>query len=221
VSDLFYQGIFGNNRRHSYEKQFYLLRGANYRLDLADGRWFRFMKQEDGSFKDMGSLGVEIKQIDEQTFELYYLKTATTEYYHKKYLRSIEDSNGNKIELSYQKTKNPKVELLESIENSSKASWTFEYDEHELVKSISDHAGRVWNFRYDKEQYLNIITFNKELEESYAYEAIERRNLPKQYLLSSVKERNERSNSLLAITQKEKCLATLKMSNSTRMYGIA
>jgi len=125
----------------NFLESFTNFKGNNYRLDLPDGRWFRFMKEEDGSFKDMGSLGVEIKQVDEQTFELYYLKTAT-----KKYLREIEDSNGNKIELSYQKTKNPKVELLETIENSSKASWTFEYDENELVKSISDHAGRVWNF---------------------------------------------------------------------------
>ena len=193
MSDTFYQGIFGNNRRHSYEKQFYELKGNFYRLDLADGRWFGFIKQEDGRFKDMGSLGVEITQIDEQSFELYYFKTAITEYYHKKYLRIIEDSNGNKIELSYQDTKNPKIELLEKIENSSEASWTFSYDENELLKSIEDHVGRVWNFRYDQEKYLTTIVFNKELEESYAYEVIERRNLPKQQLLSLVIDANERT----------------------------
>jgi len=186
----------------NFLESFTNFKGDFYRLDLPDGRWFGFIKQVDGTFKDMGSLGVEITEIDEDSFELYYFKTADTEYYHKKYLRIIEDSNGNKIELSYQKIKNPKIELLEKIENSSEASWTFTYDENELVKSIEDHVGRVWSFRYDKEKYLTTIVFNKELEESYGYDAIERRNLPKQQLLSLVVDSNERAKLSFSYNQK-------------------
>jgi len=192
VSDTFYEGLFGTNRRHSYEKQFYELKGNNYRLDLADGRWFRFIKQEDGTFKDVGSLGIKVKQIDEESFELYYLKTATKEYYHKKYLRVVEDSNGNSIEFSYKKTNNPKIELLEKIENSSKSSWKFVYNEDNLVKELKDHASRVWTFNYSSEKNLKYISLNKEIEESYGYEYIERENLPKQYLLSQVSDALER-----------------------------
>ena len=186
VSDQFFQGIFGMSRRHSFEKQFYLLKGDNYRLDLADGRWFLFRREEDGSFSDVDSLGVEVKAIASNEFELYYSKSATREYYQKSYLRLVEDSNGNSITFSYKESRLPKQELLESIENSSGASWHFSYNEQELVKELHDHTGRSWRFNYSEQKSLLRITIGGEIEESYSYSQIERANLPEQSLLSRV-----------------------------------
>ena len=100
ISDSFYKGAFGIDRRCSFEKQFYYLGGGNYRLDLDDGRWFRFIKDEDGTFIDVGSLGVEIVERGSNSYELHYWN-GSIELYQENYLIEQKDSNGNAILLSY------------------------------------------------------------------------------------------------------------------------
>ncbi|CAA6810603.1 MAG: Unknown protein [uncultured Sulfurovum sp.] len=121
-------------------------------------------------------MGVKVTQLEESSFELYYYESAIKEVYVNGYLRLIEDSNNNTISLEYEVVKKSHEEnnskkdeklLLKKIENSSKASWEFVYNEEGFIKSMMNHAKRTWTFHYTKEHYLSYITLNKTLEESY------------------------------------------------------
>lgn len=191
VSDRFYKGVFGHDRRHSYERAFYWIKGNNFRLDLEDGRWFRFIKQENGSFLDSGNLGVKVTELGQGSYELYYYKSAHKEYYERGKLLKIEDRNGNLIELSYEEVKAVKREHLIKIENASGSSWALSYNQEGLVERVIDHAKRVWYCRYTKEGYLSYITLNKKMEESYGYRLIKRKGIGEKYQLSQVKDAKE------------------------------
>lgn len=59
LSEDSYSGLFGKNRRFSYEKQFVQIDENHYKLYLEDGRVFFFTQTLEG-FVDEGDLGVEI-----------------------------------------------------------------------------------------------------------------------------------------------------------------
>jgi len=159
-----YEGLFGLDRRCSFEKQFYALNQTQYRLDLPDGRSFAFTKQADGSFVDEGHLGVRIESKETHNFILFY-HDGRREYYSQRYLVGMRDAKGNLLHFTYiQGAK------LSQIHTDFGAKLELEYNAQGLVSKIQDHSGRTWMLRYGEHTELLDIALEGSTRTTYVYQ---------------------------------------------------
>jgi len=62
------KGSFSKGWRASFEKRFVAVQENLYQLILEDGRYFLFEREADGSFRDIGCLGVKVESVDKKHF---------------------------------------------------------------------------------------------------------------------------------------------------------
>jgi len=160
LDDRYTKGSIGMGWTHNYDIKLDAETNQSIIVRGPLGAKRTFEKQRDGSYICIGEQKTVIKLSGER-YQLFETDGKVLSFGKDGYLESIEDNNGNKLDLIYKYTADNKDKLLTEIRHNSGSFIKLEY-EGSNIKRVIDSKGNMTEYSYDETGNYLISVKNEE-----------------------------------------------------------